>query len=48
MSRIKYKLIVIVGDSGRPFIHFKSQAQTAKVMGEITNRVIAYIKNHES
>jgi len=40
--------VVKCGDSGRPFIHFKSQAQTAKAMGEIINRIIVYMENNGS
>ncbi len=35
------------GDSGKPFIHFKRQSQTANIMDEIINRVIAYVKSNE-
>ncbi len=32
------------GDSGQPFIHFKRETQTAKIMNEIMNRVTDYLK----
>ena len=35
------------GDLGKPFIHFKRQSQTANIIDEIINRVIAYVKNNE-
>lgn len=36
--------MVKLGDSGQPFIHFKKETQTAKVMDEIINRITSYIK----
>ena len=40
--------MVKVGDLGQPFIHFKKETQTAKILDEIINRITAYIKNNES
>lgn len=40
--------MVKLGDLGQPFIHFKKETQTAKIMDEIINRISAYIKNNES
>ena len=36
--------IVKLGDSGQPFIHFKKETQTAKIMDEIISKIKAYIK----
>ena len=36
--------IVKLGDSGQPFVHFKKETQTAKIMNEIINRITSYIK----
>ena len=36
--------MVKLGDSGQPFIHFKKETQTAKVMDEIISRITSYIK----
>ena len=37
--------IVKLGDLGQPFIHFKKETQTAKVMNEIIDKINAHIKN---
>ena len=37
--------IVKLGDSGRPFIHFKKETQTAKIINEIIDKINACIKN---
>jgi Mrp family chromosome partitioning ATPase len=37
--------IVKLGDSGQPFIYFKKETQTAKIMDEITDKINAYIKD---
>ena len=36
--------MVKLGDSGRPFIHFKSQTQTARIMNEMIDKIKAHIK----
>jgi len=36
--------IVKLGDSGQPFIHFKKETQTAKIMNEIIDKIDAHIK----
>jgi len=36
--------MVKFGDSGQPFIHFKRETQTAKIMNEIINRITDYLK----
>ncbi len=36
--------IVKLGDLGKPFIHFKKETQTAKIMDEIIGKINAYIK----
>ncbi|MBL7131268.1 MAG: Mrp/NBP35 family ATP-binding protein [Candidatus Omnitrophica bacterium] len=38
--------IVKLGDSGQPFVHFKKETQTAKIMDEIINRISIYVKNN--
>ena len=39
--------MVKLGDLGQPFIHFKKETQTAKIMDEITKRITVYMKNNE-
>ncbi|MDP8216835.1 MAG: Mrp/NBP35 family ATP-binding protein [Candidatus Kaelpia imicola] len=39
--------IVKFGDSGKPFIHFKKETETAKIMDEIIDKVILYMKSNE-
>ncbi|MDP8261743.1 MAG: Mrp/NBP35 family ATP-binding protein [Candidatus Ancaeobacter aquaticus] len=34
------------GDAGKPFIHFKSENQTAKIMNEIVGKIELFIKNN--
>lgn len=47
LGRIPVELeMVKSGDSGRPFIHFKKETATAKIMDEIVNK-IAGIESHE-
>ena len=36
--------IIKLGDSGQPFIHFKKETQTAKIMDEIINKIVSYTK----
>ena len=36
--------IVKLSDSGQPFVHFKKETQTAKIMDEIINRITSYTK----
>jgi ATP-binding protein involved in chromosome partitioning len=38
--------MVTFGDSGQPFIHFKKETETAKIMAEILNNITLYIKNN--
>ncbi len=38
--------IVKLGDSGQPYIYFKKETQTAKIMEEITDKITAYIKDN--
>jgi len=40
--------MVKLGDSGQPFIHFRKETQTAKIMDEIIVKITDYMKNHES
>ncbi|MCK4533320.1 Mrp/NBP35 family ATP-binding protein [bacterium] len=39
--------IVKLGDSGQPYIYFKKETQTAKIMDEITDKITAYIKDND-
>ena len=39
--------MVKLGDSGQPFIHFKKESSTAKIINEIIGKIIAYMKNNE-
>ena len=39
--------MVKLGDSGQPFIHFRKETQTAKIMDGIINKIIGYMRNHE-
>ena len=39
--------IVKSGDLGQPFIHFKKETQTAKIMDEMIKRITVYIENNE-
>ncbi len=38
--------IVKLGDSGQPYIYFKKETQTAKIMNEITDKITSYIKDN--
>jgi len=40
--------MVKLGDSGKPFIHFRKEAETAKIMDEIINKITDYMKSHGS
>lgn len=40
--------MVKFGDSGQPFIHFKKETQTAKIMDEIINRITIHMKSNEN
>ena len=37
--------MVKLGDSGQPFIHFRKETETAKIMDEIISKITDYIKN---
>jgi len=39
--------MVKLGDLGQPFIYFKKETQTAKIMDEMIKRITVYIKNNE-
>ncbi|MDP8233809.1 MAG: Mrp/NBP35 family ATP-binding protein [Candidatus Saelkia tenebricola] len=39
--------IVKFGDSGKPFIHFQKETETAKTMDGIINKITAYVKSNE-
>ena len=40
--------IVKLGDSGKPFINFKKDTKVSKIMEEITNKIVNFLKSHGS
>jgi len=39
--------MVKFGDSGQPFIHFKKETQTAKIMNQMINKITTYIRKND-
>ncbi len=40
--------VIKLGDLGKPFVYFKRESRTAKIMNGIINQIVSYVENNET